>query len=109
MCGWVNKSYSRGRVRLAAAPGGPPDIDFRMLSDPRDLARLMASFRFSVRLLTGAMQAGAVREIFPTSYSAQIKRLLRPRPRNMALMAVAAPLMDAHAGLRRRLDLLDNA
>ena len=101
--GWVNKSYSKGRVRLAAMPDAPPDIDFRMLSDPRDLVRLMASFRLSVRLLTGAAEAGAVKEIFATSYSNQIKKLQRPLPRNMLLMAVAGPMMDAHAGLRRRL------
>jgi len=105
--GWVNKSYSKGRVRLAAAPDGPPDIDFRMLSDPRDLVRLMASFRLSVRLLSGAAEAGAVQEIFPTSYSNQIKKLQRPLLLNMLLMAVAAPVMDAHAGLRRR--MIDHA
>jgi 5-(hydroxymethyl)furfural/furfural oxidase len=101
--GWVNKSYSKGRVRLGEDPAGRPDIDFRMLSDPRDLTRLMASFRLSHRILSDAAAAGAVQDIFPTSYSARIKQLMRPGLRNGAVMSVAGPLMDASPALRRRL------
>ena len=42
---WVNKSYSRGQLLLdPATPDGPPRIDFRMLSDRRDLTRLADAF-----------------------------------------------------------------
>ncbi len=101
--GWVNKSYARGRVRLGAAPDGPPDVDFRMLSDPRDLTRLMQSFRFCLRVLEGARALGAVEEIFASSYSARIKALMRPSRRNGVLMGLAGTLMDLSPTLRRRM------
>jgi 5-(hydroxymethyl)furfural/furfural oxidase len=35
---WVNKSYSRGTVKLRSSdPCEEPLVDFRLLSDPRDL------------------------------------------------------------------------
>ncbi len=50
---WVNKSYSRGQLLLdPAAPDGPPRIDFRMLSDRRDLVRLADAFERAVGLAT---------------------------------------------------------
>jgi hypothetical protein len=103
MYGWINKSYSKGRLRLGTEPDGPPDIDFRMLSDPRDLVRLMQSFRMCHGILAAAQAGGAVAEIFPTSYSARIKTLIRPNLRNLLVMSVAGPVMDASVALRRRM------
>lgn len=105
--GSVHKSYSRGRLRLGAAVDGPPEIDFRLLSDPRDLQRLMQSFRLSLRLLEAARARGAVHEIFytrhSTDYSSRSKRLLGPTLTTGVMMAVAGPMMDAIPALRRRL------
>jgi 5-(hydroxymethyl)furfural/furfural oxidase len=101
--GWVNKSYSRGRVRLAPDPAALPEVDFRMLSDPRDLVRLMQSFRYCLRVLESARAAGAVAEIFASSYSPRIKELMRPSWRNGVLMGLAGPAMDLSPALRRRL------
>ena len=101
--GWVNKSYSRGRVRLGEVAEGVPEVDFRMLSDRRDLLRLMQSFRMSVRVLQRAKAAGAVLEVFPSGYSDRIKALARPGLRNGVVMGVAGPLMDASGALRRRM------
>ena len=44
-----------------------------------------------------------VREAFPSTYSARVKRLLRPTLLNGAIMSVAGPLMDISAGLRTRM------
>ena len=98
---WVNKAYSKGRIRLAAAPGAPAEIDFRMLSDPRDLARLKDGFRMGVRALSAPSLAGIVLDMFPSGFSARIRALTRPTPRNAVAMAVAAPLMDRSSRLRR--------
>jgi 5-(hydroxymethyl)furfural/furfural oxidase len=103
MYGWVNKSYSKGRLRLGAAVEGPPEIDFRMLSDARDMARLKQSFRLCLAILAAVRRDGAVLDIFPTSYSAKIKSLIRPGLRNGVVMGVAGPLMDASARLREHL------
>ncbi len=100
MYGWVNKSYSKGRVRLGARVEGPPDIDFRMLSDARDMVRLKQSFRMCLAILQAMRRDGAVLDIFPTSYSAKIKTLIRPTLRNGVVMGIAGPLMDASARLR---------
>ena len=55
---WVNKSYSTGRVRLGASQTARPEIDFRMLSDPRDMVRLKDGFLLMVRAMAAAQQAG---------------------------------------------------
>lgn len=101
--GWVNKSYSRGRLRLGARVDGPPEVDFRMLSDRRDLVRLMQSFRLSLRILGAVRDAGAALEVFPSGYSERIKRLARPTRGNGLVMGIAGPVMDASAALRRRM------
>ena len=100
---WVNRSYSRGRVRLAEEPGAPPHVDFRMLSDPRDLARLMQGFRLAVRVLSAEAMACVVSDIFPSTYSARVRGLLRPSWRNGVIMGLAGPLMDVSPAVRRRM------
>lgn len=101
---WVNKSYSRGSVELASPdPATPPRVDFRLLSDERDLVRLADSFRLAAAVLTAPRLAEIVVQAFPSTYSARVKRLLRPTALNGMLMAIAGPLMDAHAGLRVRM------
>ena len=100
---WVNKSYSTGRVRLSASPDKRSDIDFRMLSDPRDMARLKEAFRIGVRAMTAAKQAGVVLDVFPSGYSPRIRELTRPSTRNAVITAVAAPLMDRSDIIRKKI------
>lgn len=100
---WVNKSYSRGEVRIVSAdPAVPPDIDFRMLSDGRDLERLGAAFRLCAGILRAPSLAATVVETFPTTYSDRVKKLLSPGWRNGLLTAIAAPLMDRSQVFRSR-------
>jgi 5-(hydroxymethyl)furfural/furfural oxidase len=100
---WVNKSYSTGRVRLSAAPDKSSDIDFRMLSDLRDMVRLKAAFRLCVRIMMEARRDGVVLDMFPTGYAARTRELARPSLRNNALTTLAGPLMDYSPEFRRRL------
>jgi len=100
---WVNKSYSTGRVRLSASADKRSDIDFRMLSDPRDMGRLKAGFRMGVRAMLAAKQAGVVLDIFPSGFSPRIRELTRPTHRNAVMTAIAAPLMDRSIGIRQRI------
>jgi 5-(hydroxymethyl)furfural/furfural oxidase len=99
---WVNKSYSTGRVRLASSADKRSAIDFRMLSDPRDMARLKEAFRIGVRAMTAAKQAGTVLDIFPSGYSPRIRELTRPSTRNALITAFAAPLMDGSNAIRKK-------
>jgi len=100
---WVNKSYSTGRVRLSSSPDKGSEIDFRMLSDPRDMLRLKQAFRIGVRAMNAAKQAGAVLDVFPSGYSPRVRELTRPSLRNAAITAVAAPLMDRVTGIRQKI------
>jgi 5-(hydroxymethyl)furfural/furfural oxidase len=100
---WVNKSYSTGRVRLPSSPDKRAEIDFRMLSDPRDMVRLKEAFRIGVRAMMAAKQAGVVLDVFPSGYSPRIRELTRPGTRNAAITAVAAPLMDHITGIRQKI------
>jgi 5-(hydroxymethyl)furfural/furfural oxidase len=100
---WVNKSYSTGRVRLSSSPDKRSEIDFRMLSDPRDMVRLKEAFRIGVRAMLAAKQAGVVLDVFPSGYSPRIRELTRPSTRNAAITAVAAPLMDRITGIRQKI------
>lgn len=99
---WVNKSYSTGRVRLSDSPDKRSDIDFRMLSDPREMLRLKEGFRMGVRAMLAAKQQGVVLDIFPSGFSARIRELTRPTRRNAVITTIAAPLMDGSASIRRR-------
>ena len=100
---WVNKSYSTGRVRLSSRPDRRSDIDFRMLSDPRDMARLKQAFRIGVRAMNAAKAKGVVLDVFPSGYSPRMRELQRPGTRNAVITALAAPLMDVSAGTRQKL------
>ncbi len=98
---WVNRSFSRGRVRVL---GGreQPSVEFRMLSDERDLIRLREGFRLGVAAMAQPVLQSAVRAAFPTAYTPQVKKLLAPGWRNGVLTATAAPMLDAVPMLRDR-------
>ena len=100
---WVNKSYSHGTVTLRSpAPDVPPEIDFRLLSDERDLVRLAAAFRLAARTMQDPGLRDLVQDVFPSTYSAKVKRLLMPTRRNAVLTRLAAPVMDRVAYARAR-------
>lgn len=101
---WVNKSYSQGSVTLASPdPSARPVVDFRMLSDERDLVRLAQAFRLAAGVLRAASLSGMVMEAFPSTYSAQVKKLLQPSWRNGVLTALAGPVMDRVPLVRSRI------
>ncbi|HWL79724.1 MAG TPA: GMC family oxidoreductase N-terminal domain-containing protein [Roseomonas sp.] len=101
---WVNKSYSQGVVTLASADfRDSPQVDFRMLSDGRDLERLAQAFRLAAGVLRAPSMQGMVVEAFPSTYSAQVKKLLALSRRNGLLTALAGPAMDRSPSIRRRI------
>jgi choline dehydrogenase len=58
----VHDPLSRGAVRLRADdPGAPPLVDFRMLSEPNDLARLVEGLRFALELASSSAMSGRFR------------------------------------------------
>ena len=99
---FVNKTYSEsGRVQLASPdPGAEPIVAFNLLSDSRDVERLMDGFR---RL--GALQRSApLREVttdpFPASYSDRVRRIGVVNTKNRIATRIIAKLLDGPAALR---------
>jgi 5-(hydroxymethyl)furfural/furfural oxidase len=98
------RPLSRGVVRLTSSdPGASPRVDFQMLADPADRARLVDGLRFALEL----MQDDAVRplrhELFTAAYSETVRRLNRPgRASRLGARALARAL-DGPAPLRHGL------
>ncbi|MDQ7774698.1 MAG: FAD-dependent oxidoreductase [Paracoccus aminovorans] len=97
---WVNKSYSRGQVTLDR--DGRVQVDFRMLSDPRDLDRLCDALRRGAAVLADPALAAACGPVFPASYSPRVARIARPgwwnglqRGTLSALLELAGPARGA--------------
>lgn len=101
---WVNKSYSRGEVTLASPdPRTEPRVDFRMLSDPRDLTRLMDAVRRGARALGDPSLAGLRGPVFPASYSPRVARAAAPRPWPAAQRGILSGLLDSAGPARAAL------
>jgi 5-(hydroxymethyl)furfural/furfural oxidase len=101
---WVNKSYSRGWVKLAdAAPEREPEVQFDLLGDERDLDRM----RNAVRTMIGFFDHPAVKAVsgapFPTSYTERYKRLAAVTRRNLAITTGLGWTLDGPARLRERM------
>ncbi|MCK0197144.1 GMC family oxidoreductase N-terminal domain-containing protein [Ancylobacter sp. 6x-1] len=101
---WVNKSYSRGHVRLASPhPHAEPDVDFRMLSDERDLIRLTDALRSGAETLMDQRLDGARDVVFPASYTPRVARIAGPGLWNGLQRGLLAGLLDAAGPLRAEL------
>ena len=98
---WVNKAYSQGSVTLRSAdPNDEPLVDFRMLSDRRDLERLRAAFRFMAEIAAAPELDGMRSKMFPTNYSDRVRGVSTPGMRNAIQMGVLASLLEVLPSLR---------
>jgi 5-(hydroxymethyl)furfural/furfural oxidase len=102
---WINKTFSRdGEVRLRSGDWrAEPSVNFRLLSDPRDMDRLVDGLRLVGRFhMTEAMRA--VAELpFPACYTDRAKQVGLVSTRNRILTGLMARLLDGPAALRRAL------
>ena len=98
---WVNKSYSRGEVRLRSPdPREEPVVDFRLLSDTRDFDRLKEGFRKAAAILSDPTLRGTAGPVFPTSYSERVKKVSTPGPWNAVQLRILAKMLDWAGPLR---------
>jgi 5-(hydroxymethyl)furfural/furfural oxidase len=98
----VYKTYSEtGQVKLASPdPGDEPVVEFNLLSDPRDLERMMDGVRrFGAMHLTPEMQA-VTTDPFPASYSDKVRQVGLVNRKNKVLTDMVARLLDGPEGLR---------
>jgi 5-(hydroxymethyl)furfural/furfural oxidase len=99
---FVNKTYSEtGQVKLASRdPRMEPIVQFNLLSDRRDLDRLMSGFRKMAVLQMSAPLRAVTDKPFPASYSDRVRKIGVVNAQNRVLTAIAAALMDGPAALR---------
>ncbi len=98
---WVNKSFSKGFVQLASSdPRAEPHVDFRMLSDWRDMERLKLALRFGAETLMRPEMRGLCDSVFPTSYSPRVARIAVPGRSRAIQRGLFSGLLDLSAGFR---------
>jgi 5-(hydroxymethyl)furfural/furfural oxidase len=99
----VYKTLSEtGQVKLASGDWrAEPIVEFNLLSDRRDLERLMDGFRrLGAMHLNGALGA-AVCDPFPASYSDRVRQIGVVNDKNRRLTKIFAKLLDGPDWLRR--------
>ena len=101
---WCNRPYSSGSLKLATPdPKTYPVVDFNLLSDPRDLERMIASVRLLASLVVHPALNPEAGDFFPASYSPRIKRLSRYGTVNRIVASILGPMLDVPAGFRQLL------
>ena len=105
---FVNKTYSEtGQVKLASRnPQAEPIVEFNLLSDRRDLDRLMSGFRKMAGLQMSAPLQAVTDKPFPASYTDRVRKIGVVNTENKILTSIAAALMDGPAALRHA--MIDN-
>lgn len=103
MLTWVNKTYSqRGQVRLVSTDWREhPDVEFNLLSDRRDLERLMIGFKLAAALNLSPPLAAVSADPFPAFYSDRVRRIGVVNTQNRFITSVIAKFLDGPAALRR--------
>ncbi len=100
---FVNKTYSEtGQVRLASRdPAAEPAVEFNLLSDRRDLERLMDGFRRLGTMQLSAPLTAVTSNPFPASYTDRVRKIGVVNARNKRITDFVARLLDGPAALRK--------
>jgi 5-(hydroxymethyl)furfural/furfural oxidase len=99
----VYKTYSEtGQVRLTSTDWrAEPMVEFNLMSDRRDLERLMDGFRRLAAMQMSAAMQEATSDPFPASYTERVRRIGVVTPKNRRITNVIAKLLDGPDWLRR--------
>jgi 5-(hydroxymethyl)furfural/furfural oxidase len=100
---FINKTYSEtGQVKLASRDWrAEPIVQFNLLSDKRDLDRLMSGFRLMAALqMTDALQK-VTDSPFPAAYSDRVRAIGVVNTKNKILTSIMAQFLEGPSGLRR--------
>ena len=105
---FVNKTYSEtGQIKLASRdPAAEPIVEFNLLSDRRDLDRLMSGFRKMAAMQMSESVKAVTDKPFPASYTDRVRKIGVVNTKNRILTSIAAALMDGPAALRHY--MIDN-
>jgi 5-(hydroxymethyl)furfural/furfural oxidase len=99
----VYKTYSEtGQVSLVSADWrAEPMVEFNLLSDRRDLERLMDGFRRLGAMQVSAALSAATSDPFPATYSDKVRQIGVVNDKNRRITNIVAKLLDGPAWLRR--------
>ena len=90
-----------GQVRLASADWrDEPEVAFNLLSDRRDLERLMDGLRRSAAMHLSPTMQTVTSDPFPASYSDKVRQVGVINRKNKLLTAAIAQLLEGPAALR---------
>lgn len=100
---FINRTYSEtGQVKLNSRDWrAEPTVEFNLLSDKRDLDRLMMGFRKMAALQMSAPLKAVTDNPFPASYSDRVRKIGVVNAKNKFLTSVVAKFLDGPAALRR--------
>jgi 5-(hydroxymethyl)furfural/furfural oxidase len=87
------KPHSRGFVRLRGPEERRPLVQMNLLTDPRDLDRMVAAWSITSRFMAQGAAARGWR-VFPAAYTERIRALNRKSARNQALSWAARAVLD---------------
>jgi 5-(hydroxymethyl)furfural/furfural oxidase len=99
---FVNKTYSEtGQVRLSSTDWrDEPAVEFNLLSDRRDLDRLMDAFRMLAAIQLSAPLAAVTTDPFPAAYTDKVRRIGVVNGKNRWLTKGIASMLDGPQALR---------
>lgn len=96
----VNKSYSRGQVRLSPDPRAEPFVDLNMLADGRDLRRLVEAYKLMYRIMESAEVKAVTNFWFLAGYSDAVRKISIKKASNWVQTAAAAAIFGASEASR---------
>lgn len=100
---WINKTFSKdGEVRLRSADWrDTPSVNFRLLSDERDMTRLVDGMRLIGRFQLTQALSEVSEHPFPACYTDRAKQVGLFSRRNKLITSLMARLLDGPAALRK--------
>jgi 5-(hydroxymethyl)furfural/furfural oxidase len=102
---FVNRTFSEtGQVKLNTADWrDEPAVEFNLLSDRRDLERLMHGFRHMAEMHAHPALQAATREPFPAAWGDKVRQVADVNTKNKLLTGIMAKLLDGPEALRKTL------
>ena len=102
---FVNKTYSEtGEIKLNSPNWrDEPSVDFNLLSDKRDLDRLMDAIRRLAPLYADPAMQAVTSDPFPAAYSDKVRQVGAITTKNKILTSIAAKFLDGPKFLREYL------
>lgn len=100
---WCNRPFSRGRLTLNSPDADShPQIDLGLLSDERDMQRMMGAVRQVAELVVGKAINPNPDDLFPAAFTPVIKKLSKVTSVNAGLNRILGSMLDVPAPIRSR-------